>query len=582
MDNRKVVSLRRVVVCALMALLCGLFAGARAETHLVDASGDASAYARAVAGMNRTIQGSGTLRSRSANAGETVLCRTDGRDPGADFPGSDALETLLLGPDGRCTMRFSDAASAELAIDWLNSQAWVKYAERDGWIEAADISFESWAAQSMDMGDYLALAQGWGVGQRTVAVIDSGVWPHELIADKLTAGGYDYVDGDQDTTNDSYGHGTRVAGILADCTRSAPVLIHPIRVLNENGGGLISNVVNAISEACDAGADIINLSLAVRGTYTSLEDMVREAVSRGVVVVIAAGNYGINTSKVSPARVDAEGAIVVGAAERAGGVDYRADYSDFGDSVDVYAYGTNIRCCSSGGGYGTDTGTSMAAPHVSAACALMLLLDPGLSPSAVEARIKLAADHCGGVALKLTPLVPEEGYFSLRSLTLAVGETIPLPTAVFPATCGETFSWSASGGCVRVSESGLLEAVSPGSDALMATCRGLADYVIPVTVLEDGGGAIVLPEGTVSVGEEAFAGSGASRVELPATVQTVGAGAFADCPGLRLVIVRGVGTRLSEDAFDGEDVVLVCPGGSAAMDAALDNGLQYLLLDDQP
>ena len=117
---------------------------------------------------------------------------------------------------------------------------------------------------------------------------------------------------------------------MADCTRGAPVTILNIRMLNESGNGTVSNLVNGLSEACDAGAEVINLSMAVKKVYASIDDAVIDAKDRGVTMVLAAGNYNCDTAEVSPANITDAGVIVVGAATVSGGADVRASYSDYG------------------------------------------------------------------------------------------------------------------------------------------------------------------------------------------------------------------------------------------------------------
>jgi subtilisin family serine protease len=132
-----------------------------------------------------------------------------------------------------------------------------------------------------------------------------------MLVGRMTESGYDYVDADDDATNDPFGHGTAVAGILADCTDGAPVGIYPIRVLNASGSGTVSNLVLGIREAIGKGVTVINLSLESGAIRQALDDAILDAVADGITVVVAAGNKGIDTAGVSPAHIDASGAIVL-------------------------------------------------------------------------------------------------------------------------------------------------------------------------------------------------------------------------------------------------------------------------------
>ena len=575
--NMRSVCLRLLPLLFALLLCAGL--NARAETEYLDAARDAEAYRRAVAKMNAGLDTAKTRLFAAAMRGETVLCRTTGMKLTPDtFDGvCGAPSTLLAGPRGCYTMRFDDCRDAQAAIEWLNRQRWVIYAEEDAVIEAAGVAFDSWGAEAMGLGGYLPYAANWGDGSSTIAVLDSGAIAHPFFAGRVV-NGYDHVEADDDPTNDVFGHGTRVTGIVADCTRDAPVRILSIRVLNDQGKGKLSSVVNGINEACDAGVDVINLSMAVNGVYAAIDDAVVSAMNRGVAVVVAAGNFNVDTAGVSPANITAEGVIVVGAAARSGGADVRASYSCFGDSVDVYAYGSGIMCCDIDGGYSSDSGTSFAAPHVSAVCALMKLLDPDMTPSQIEARLRLADSASDGLALKVTPLTPAEEGFRLTDLRLIPGETIALPTEALPRTCGERVVWSVDGAGLNLSGDGVLTAVSTGTGTLTATCRGFETCMIPVTITDDAPQTLCLPSAMTVIGDEAFINSGASLIEVPSNAASVGSLAFAENPDLRFIRVSGTGTEFAADALDGSaQAVLLCPEGSLALEAARDNGWQYII-----
>lgn len=563
----------------MLAMLCALlFSFACAETEYLDATRDAPAYRRAVAAMNAGLSArEGKLFAASVK-GETVLCRTKGVTlTPKSFDGVCAApELLYAGPRDCHTLRFSDYRDAEKAIDWLNRQEWTIYAEADGIIEAAGIEFNSWGAERMGLAGYLPYASGWGEGSVTVAVLDSGVVAHPFLTDRVINGS-DYVDNDDDPTNDAFDHGTRVAGIVADCTRGAPVSILNIRVLNDAGSGKISNVVSGISEAIDAGAEVINLSMAVKNVYASIDDAVIDAKNHGVAVVLAAGNFNIDTAGVSPANITDAGVIVVGAAALSGGSDVRASYSCYGDSVDMYVYGSSILACDSSDGYTVKSGTSFAAPHVTGICALMKLLDPGLTPEQLEARLKLSDEASDGLALKLHPLTPSEEGFRLDALSLAPGEALALPAAALPLTCGEEISWSLEGSGVNLSGA-TLTAISAGTATLTATCRGFETQSIPVTVSDEAPVIMTLSPALALVEDEALMGTRASVIDLPEGLTFISARAFADCPALRLLRVAGMGTDFDVSALEGsEQAVLLCPEDSLTFQAAKDSGWQYIL-----
>jgi serine protease len=228
-------------------------------------------------------------------------------------------------------------------------------------------------------------APGWRVGAGrgvVVAVIDTGVSPLPDLPASTLLSGRSFVRGS--TTADDVGHGTHVAGTIAQATNNgvgcaglAPnAKILPVKVLDATGGGRSDVIAAAIDWAADEGADVINLSLG--GPHADvLVNAVQKARRAGVVVVAAAGNAG-HEGLGSPA--DAPAALAVTALTPDGSL---APYSSWGRGVEIAAPGGDKR--QEGGGIlqgtvGADgspeflefQGTSMAAPHVSAAAAVLL------------------------------------------------------------------------------------------------------------------------------------------------------------------------------------------------------------------
>jgi serine protease AprX len=279
---------------------------------------------------------------------------------------------------------------------------------------------------------------GAGVG---VAVIDSGITVHSALKGKVVAS-VSMIAGDP-STDDEYGHGTHVAGIIAGARTSATSLypsgvapgVHliNIRVLGANGSGFTSDVIAgidwAISKRSLYNIRVINLSLGhpvmEPAATDPLCEAVRRAVSAGIVVVAAAGNAGETDTGVrilggvtSPG--NSPYAITVGATDTKGTSSRRDDsvasYSsrgptkfDFAVKPDLVAPGARIVSLEALGSYlpttypllhragaGNNaymhlTGTSMATPIVSAAAALLLQGTPGLSTAHVKMALQAGA-----------------------------------------------------------------------------------------------------------------------------------------------------------------------------------------------
>lgn len=251
----------------------------------------------------------------------------------------------------------------------------------------------SWGAEETGANKYAEYLATLSAEPVTVAVIDTGVSKHTFLSGRLAADGYDLVDNDKDPA-DRNNHGTHVAGTIVDCTPGlGNIQIMSVRVLDSDGNGTELNVGNGIRYAVDHGADVINLSLCspMRGKHLMyLEECVKYAVSKGVCVVQAAGNAGGDTQYFSPAGLS--DAIVVGAIDK----NYqRAYFSNFGSSLDIVAPGVDIYSCIPGGSYELMSGTSMAAPHVTAAAAMLLLERPSLTPAEIEDTLKEEASDLG-------------------------------------------------------------------------------------------------------------------------------------------------------------------------------------------
>jgi len=235
------------------------------------------------------------------------------------------------------------------------------------------------------------LGQGIRVG-----VLDSGVNPHPDFGDRLLPG-HNYIQDaeDPEDTADTYGHGTRIAGLIAAETEegyigAAPrALIVPLKVTdgkNVKISALCSAIYGAIE---DYGCQVLNLSMGVRSDYQSLREAMAYAESMGVVVVSAVGNNGSN-AMYYPAGY--ETVIGVGAVDSNSVLYYHSDHNE---SVYLTAPGVDIRSTASRGGYTASTGTSFAVPQVSGAAAVLLGMDGTLTPERIRKILAETASDAG-------------------------------------------------------------------------------------------------------------------------------------------------------------------------------------------
>ena len=240
---------------------------------------------------------------------------------------------------------------------------------------------EAWATNANGPG-----ATGKGV---TIAVVDTGIDYNHIEFKGRIGAGYDFVDNDS-IAEDANGHGTHVAGTIAAARdgRGITGVAHdatlmPIRALDKNGAGYLSDVIRGVRWATNNGADVINLSLGGTGYSQAMADAVRHAAQRGTVVVMAAGNAG-GASPEYPGAHAIEHGIAVGAVQRDGQL---ADFSNRAGSQPldyVTAPGVGIKSTLPGNRYGRFSGTSMATPHVAGVAGLLKSHNNTLSSSAIE------------------------------------------------------------------------------------------------------------------------------------------------------------------------------------------------------
>lgn len=335
-------------------------------------------------------------------------------DPGGDYAtarpivSADSLPDIsayspaavVTDPYGTSVIQFLSDEQAHACADYLNRQSGVAYAEPDavfqgtGGLSADPVSNSAgWGVAAIHADKYVEYltAREKDDIRLIVAVVDSGVnADHELFDGRLVQG-RDFVDSDYDP-NDENGHGSHVAGIVADCTAGLDIKILPVRVTDKNGDGDTSRLGLAILYAMIREADVINLSLGATGHSRYLEGCVKAALNKRITVVAATGNAGVDVAGIMPACMSE--CISVTAVDSARNL-YSS--SNTGDAVDITAPDVAIRSAVPGGKskYVEMPGTSMAAPHVPAAAAMLLLDRPEYKPADVEEALKGAATDLG-------------------------------------------------------------------------------------------------------------------------------------------------------------------------------------------
>ncbi|MDZ7968334.1 MAG: S8 family peptidase [Nostoc sp. DedSLP03] len=284
--------------------------------------------------------------------------------------------------------------------------------------DVPDLGGNNWGADLVKAPEVWARAYtGKGI---VVAVVDTGVdynhedlknniWTNskEIAGNGIDDDGNGYVDdtygwnfADQNNnTLDDNGHGTHVSGTIAGENNNYGVTgiaydakIMPVKALDSSGSGSYSSISKGIRYAVDNGANVINLSLGGGSSNRTLESAINYASSKGVIVVMAAGNDG-GSSPEYPARYASKSGIAVGAVDKNNNLADFSNRSGTNQIAYVTAPGVNIYSSVPNNQYATYSGTSMAAPHVAGIVALMLSANPNLTDAQVRQIVTETAEN---------------------------------------------------------------------------------------------------------------------------------------------------------------------------------------------
>lgn len=235
-----------------------------------------------------------------------------------------------------------------------------------------------------------------GNSEVLVAVVDTGIdWDHPDLAANYVSLGYDWVNDDPDPMDDN-GHGTHCAGIIAAVINNsvgiaglAQVRIMAEKGLNYEGTGYSHWLANCIVHAVNQGAKIISMSWGSYFYSDLIHEAIKYAYENGVLLIAAAGNDAVS-AKSYPAGYDE--VIAVTATNQN---DVPADFTNYGDWVELSAPGVNIYSTIWNNRYQYASGTSMAAPHVAGAAALTWSYFPNKSRDWIRMRLRYSADDLG-------------------------------------------------------------------------------------------------------------------------------------------------------------------------------------------
>jgi subtilisin family serine protease len=313
------------------------------------------------------------------------------------------------------------------AVGELEHATSVQYAEADLPVSAVSVTAPNdmlwpsqWGLKLIGMpAAWLTLSGSAPV----IAVLDTGAdFAHPDLNGAFVPG-YDVVNGDADPTDDN-GHGTAAAGVIAARADNAeggagvcPICtVMPVKVLNATGGGTDSTVAAGVVWAVEHGARVISMSLGGPGISQVLSDAVAYAITKGVVLIGAAGNSGTTTQFFPAAN---PGVLSVAGTNSA---DVLYDWSNRGAWVNVAAPGCNV-APARGGSYENFCGTSSATPVVAGLAGLVLALRPQASILEVNGALM------SGIAVSNV----QHGRVDVSGILATLGLKAPPPPAAPPA-----------------------------------------------------------------------------------------------------------------------------------------------------
>ncbi len=265
--------------------------------------------------------------------------------------------------------------------------------------------------------------------------------------------GYDFYNNDGDPWDD-HSHGTHCAGTIGGVGDNNigvagvnwQVKIMALKFLSAYGSGSYADAVEAILYASDQGAKLSSNSWGGSGYSQALKDAVEYAKNKGCLFVAAAGNSAANSdySPLYPAAYNSTNIISVAALDHKNNLAWFSNYG--ATTVDLGAPGVYILSTLPNNSYGKYSGTSMATPHVSGACALVWGQKPTLTAAQVKATILEAAEPIAALTGKSTT----GGCLNVFNAIQKEDDEVP-PAAISDlVTTGKTFksitlSWTASG-----------------------------------------------------------------------------------------------------------------------------------------
>jgi subtilisin family serine protease len=294
-------------------------------------------------------------------------------------------------PVGITETKFAEQLRKDSRVAWAETDTYLNPPEVNG--EPFHFAFDAGPApgnysnqQAFDQ-VHIGKAQKWSSGLGIlVAILDTGATFHHPVLRLHYLTGYNVLQPNLPANdirdgrfNGAVGHGTMIAGIIARLAPGAKIL--PVRVLNGDGIGTVLDVAKGIDYAINRGARVLNMSFGTSQRSQALDEALGEASDAGAVIVASAGNDGSSNLHFPAASDNVLAVSSVEANNR------KSTYANYGDFITVVAPGSGIRSTYYTGGYANWSGTSFAAPIVTAEAALLLSRQPALTSPQIQCLI---------------------------------------------------------------------------------------------------------------------------------------------------------------------------------------------------
>lgn len=513
--------------------------------------------------------------------------------------------SVVSGYDNLWVLQFENPEEAANAFQYYSTRSGIDFVEVDKEISVASSTASDSFVETPAESEYLSWgpahigfdnfkesvsAGNFTLTQTVIGVIDTGVDPSHpfldgrVIPTKINTSS----SGIRNNSMDDCGHGTQVAGVIADSS-FGDVYIKPYKVLNNYGNGTVITVAAGINCAVNDGVDVINISVGFEEDSEVLKAAIDNAEHNDITIVGAAGNDGSDTL-FYPASY--HGVIKVSSVNSSNVI---ANFSTYGNGMDFAAPGVDIKTTTLNGEYTYVNGTSFSAPYVSAVAACILSVLPNASSedimdilitSAYKISDYNSAQKYGNGVVGFPYLdgntLPagktDTPYFSMKDafysseIELEIfcdtqNSVIYYTTDRTPPTKNNPSVKIYDGTPIKLSETTVILAVAYCESNYRSAIASFSAIIAPIVneneLIVDANGNLLAYTGSAvnitipqtvkgitvtSIGENAFADSAIVEIILPKTVNTIGASAFENCTNLKTIYAANAAV-IGENAF---------------------------------